>query len=119
MKKNLFLIVLLIFLWVFFLRDLNQIDIIYPETKISLQEDDYHGILVKDPYRWLEDMESDEVKDWIYEQQSLTESYFDQISFIDQIEKRLKERWNYPRMTTPFHRDNRYFFYKNTGFQNH
>ena len=119
MLKNLFLIILFFFLLVFFLKDLNQIDIVYPVTKKSLQEDDYHGTVVKDPYRWLEDMESDEVKKWINEQQSLTESYIDQIPFIDQIEERLKERWNYPRMTTPFHRNGRYFFYKNTGLQNH
>ena len=119
MKKNILLIVLLIFSILFFLRDSNQIEIIYPETRTILQEDDYHGIVVNDPYRWLEDMESDEVQNWIFEQQSLTKSYIDQIPFIDQIEKKLKERWNYPRMSTPFHHGNRYFFYKNTGLQNH
>ena len=76
-------------------------------------------MVVKDPYRWLEDMESEEVKNWILDQQSLTDSYIEKIPFIDQIENRLKERWNYPKMTTPFHRDDRYFFYKNTGLQNH
>ena len=67
----------------------NQIQIIYPETKTIFQEDDYHGTVVKDPYRWLEDMESDEVQNWIFEQQSLTESYIDQIPFIDQIVGRI------------------------------
>ena len=119
MKKNMFLIVLLILSVLFFIKDSNQLDIMYPETKISLHEDDYHGVIVKDPYRWLEDMESEEVKNWILDQQSLTDSYIEQIPFVDQIENRLKERWNYPKMTTPFHRDDRYFFYKNTGLQNH
>ena len=119
MKKNIFLIVLLFLSVVFFLSNSNQTDIMYPETKISLHQDDYHGMVVKDPYRWLEDMDSDEVKNWIDDQQSLTESYIEQIPFIDQIENRLKERWNYPKMTTPFHRYDRYFFYKNTGLQNH
>ena len=97
----------------------NKNKIVYPYTKTVAQEDDYHGTIVKDPYRWLEDMDSKEVKDWIFEQQKLTESYIDQIPQIVEIENKLKERWNYPRMSLPFHRNNRYFFYKNSGLQNH
>ena len=47
----------------------NKNKIVYPYTKTVAQEDDYHGTIVKDPYRWLEDMDSKEVKDWIFEQQ--------------------------------------------------
>ena len=98
---------------------INNNKIVYPYTKTVAQEDDYHGTIVKDPYRWLEDMDSEEVKDWIFEQQKLTESYIDQIPQIVEFENKLKERWNYPRMSLPFHRNNRYFFYKNSGLQNH
>ena len=98
---------------------LEQTQIIYPETRTVLQEDDYHGTNVKDPYRWLEDIDSEEVLNWTYAQQSFTESYLNKIPFIDKIEDRLKERWDYSRMSMPFHRGNRYFFYQNTGLQNH
>ena len=36
----------------------------YPTTMKSDQKDDYHGTTVADPYRWLEDDNSQETKDW-------------------------------------------------------
>ena len=95
----------------------NKNKIVYPYTKTVAQEDYYHGTIVKDPYRWLEDMDSKEVNDWIFEQQKLTESYIDQIPQIVEIENKLKERWNYPRMSLPFHRNNRFFFIKIQDFK--
>ena len=91
----------------------------YPETHKVLQQDDYHGTLVNDPYRWLEDIDSKEVVSWTKSQNEITNSYLDEIPFIDEIERRLKDRWNYARMSTPFHKGGRYFYYKNTGLQNH
>ncbi|MAV58892.1 MAG: S9 family peptidase, partial [Candidatus Marinimicrobia bacterium] len=119
MKLNKLVLVVSVFFLVLSCINNNKNKIVYPYTKTVAQEDDYHGTIVKDPYRWLEDMDSEEVKDWIFEQQKLTESYIDQIPQIVEIENKLKERWNYPRMSLPFHRNNRYFFYKNSGLQNH
>ena len=119
MKLNKLVLVVSVFFLVLSCINNNKNKIVYPYTKTVAQEDDYHGTIVKDPYRWLEDMDSKEVKDWIFEQQKLTESYIDQIPQIVEIENKLKERWNYPRMSLPFHRNNRYFFYKNSGLQNH
>ena len=38
----------------------------YPETKKLDIKDDYHGTLVADPYRWLEDDNSTETKEWVW-----------------------------------------------------
>lgn len=45
---------------------------VYPPTRTVDQVDDYHGTLVADPYRWLEDNNSEEVKKWIENQNKLT-----------------------------------------------
>ena len=41
---------------------------IYPSTRTVEQVDNYHGTLVPDPYRWLEDVDSEETLEWIRQQ---------------------------------------------------
>ena len=52
----------------------------YPETfQDTTVVDDYFGTKVADPYRWLEDENSEETKSWIESQRKLTSSYIDSI----------------------------------------
>ena len=44
----------------------------YPITRKTDQVDDYHGTLVADPYRWLEDDRSDETARWVAAQNAVT-----------------------------------------------
>lgn len=90
----------------------------YPESKRGEQVDEYHGTKVADPYRWLEDDNSDETKAWVKEQQAFTRNYLDAIPFRDQVRKRLEVMWNYERTGAPFKEGNHYYFYKNNGLQN-
>ena len=48
----------------------------YPETKKGDVVEDYHGTKVADPYRWLEDDNSEETKAWVAEQNKVTQEYF-------------------------------------------
>jgi prolyl oligopeptidase len=90
----------------------------YPVTKKVEQVDDYFGVKVADPYRWLEDDTAEDVKQWIQAENAVTFDYLGKIPFRDKIKARLQEIYNYPRYSAPFRAGEYYFFYKNDGLQN-
>ena len=90
----------------------------YPNTRKVEQTDLYHGVTVADPYRWLEDPNTDETAAWVKSQNEVTFGYLNQLPGRDQLNTRLTELWNYERYGTPFKKANRYFYYKNDGLQN-
>lgn len=90
----------------------------YPVSKKENVVDDYNGIKVEDPYRWLEDDNSDETKDWVQQQNRVTFDYLSKIPYRDKIRKRVEEIWNYPKYTAPFRKENFYYYTKNDGLQN-
>src|SRR5262245_42903183 len=75
----------------------------YPPTQRVDHVDDYHGVKVADPYRWLEDdvRKSKEVAGWVAAQNAVTNAYLAAIPERDSIRARLKELWNYERYTAP------------------
>ncbi|HEX6251247.1 MAG TPA: prolyl oligopeptidase family serine peptidase [Gemmatimonadaceae bacterium] len=90
----------------------------YPETRKTDQVDVYHGVTVADPYRWLEETDSPETRQWIAAQNAVTGAYLAGIPERDAIRTRLTELWNYPRHGVPIREGNRYFYTENTGLQN-
>src|SRR5690349_14793809 len=90
----------------------------YPQAKKVEQVDDYHGVKVTDPYRWLEDTDSAETAAWVQAENKITFGYLEQIPERALIQKRLTTLWNFERYTTPFKEGGRYFFSKNNGLQN-
>lgn len=95
-------------------------DFQYPETKAVDQKDIYHGIEVRDPYRWLEQdvRNSTAVAAWVEAQNKLTFAYLDALPERDRIKKRLRQLWDFERYETPFIAGKRYFYFKNDGLQN-
>ena len=92
--------------------------IVYPESPRVEQVDEYHGVKVADPYRWLEDLDSQQTRDWVAAQNRLTSAYLAAIPEREPIRKRLTELWNYERYTVPIQHGGRYFFTRNDGLQN-
>jgi len=90
----------------------------YPPARKSDQSDDYHGVKVPDPYRWLEDLDSDETKAWVEAENKLTLNYLNDIPNRPRIRDRLTKLWNYERYDTPFKEGGRYFYARNSGLQN-
>jgi len=89
-----------------------------PPAKKGDVKDNYFGTEVEDPYRWLEDDNSDETAEWVKAENELTFSYLDKLPYRDQIKTRLTELWDYPKYGNPFKEADKYFFYKNNGLQN-
>jgi len=89
----------------------------YPPSTRGDVVDDYFGTKVADPYRWMEDLESKEIGDWIAAQNKLTFGYLEKLPLREHFRKRITELWNYPRVGVPQHEGTRYFFEKNTGLQ--
>ena len=90
----------------------------YPKARKAKQIDRYHGIDVSDPYRWLENPDSEETRSWIRAQNSLTFRYLSKTSQRGFIRKTLERLWNYERYSMPHKEGNRYFYRKNDGLQN-
>ncbi|HRG02216.1 MAG TPA: prolyl oligopeptidase family serine peptidase [Bacteroidia bacterium] len=91
---------------------------IYPETKVVKQTDDYHGVKVEDPYRWLEDDNSMETKAWVASENKTTNQYLSQIIYRDKVKERLTALWNFDKMSTPFKKGKLFFSFRNNGLQN-
>jgi prolyl oligopeptidase len=92
--------------------------LVYPKAKTVDQIDDYHGVKVADPYRWLEDTDSEDTHGWVEAENKLTFGYLDQIPYRGAIRERLRKLWNYERFTAPEQEGGRYFYLHNTGLQN-
>lgn len=90
----------------------------YPQTRKSDQVDNYHGVTVADPYRWLEDLDSQETASWVEAQNAVTFGYLNQIPAKETIKQRLTQLWDYEKYGIPFKQGNRYFYFKNNGLQN-
>ncbi|MEM9234326.1 MAG: S9 family peptidase, partial [Pseudomonadota bacterium] len=92
----------------------------YPDTMTVDQTDDFYGVTVADPYRWLEDdvRESEDVAQWVEAQNDVTFAYIDTLEMRDPIKDRMTELWDYERFTIPTEEGGKYFYRRNDGLQN-
>ena len=90
----------------------------YPASKTVDTVDNYFGTQVADPYRWLEDDNSDETKAWVEAQNAVAFSYLKSVPYRDSVKARLTNLWNYPKQGAPSKKAGRYFYSKNDGLQN-
>lgn len=90
----------------------------YPHTRKCDQIDNYHGVTIADPYRWLEDLDSEETKAWVEAQNTVTFAYLNNIPAKETLKNRLTQLWDYEKYGTPFKQGTRYFYFKNDGLQN-
>ena len=91
----------------------------YPKALRSSFVETYFDRSVPDPYRWMEDTQSSELKTWIQEQNMISNDYFASIPQRDEIKKRLLTLSNYEKYSLPNRVQNKYFYSYNSGLQPH
>lgn len=96
----------------------NPGKISYPITEKVPVVDTYFDTEVIDNYRWLEDDNAEDTKNWVIKQNETTFSYLDKIPFRNQLKKRLEQLWDYEKISAPFKEGDYTYFYKNDGLQN-
>ena len=92
--------------------------LVYPAAKTVDQRDTYHGTVVADPYRWMEDLDAPELKTWIEAENALVRQYLADVPGRDALKSRLQDIWNYERFGVPEKHGEHYFYTRNDGLQN-
>lgn len=99
-------------------EELKMTPFIYPETAQSDHSDNFFGTIVPDPYRWLEESDSPQTKQWIASQVELTSQFLSHLPKRESIRERITELWDYEKFGVPFQRGDRLFHFHNSGLQN-
>ncbi|MET0389870.1 MAG: prolyl oligopeptidase family serine peptidase [Polyangiales bacterium] len=91
--------------------------IAYPSTRRVDASDTFHAQTVADPYRWLEDLESPEVRTWVLAQNELAESTVAQLAERDALRRRIAELMRFESFGVPLRRRGQYFWRYSDGRQ--
>ena len=91
---------------------------IYPETAREGVVDNYHGVEIADPYRWLEDDMSERTAAWVKAQNEVTFGYLNSLPSREAIRSRLTELLDYPTQSAPVKHGEWYYISRNSGLQN-
>ena len=90
----------------------------YQKTKKIPVVDTYYGNEIIDNYRWLEDDLSNETGEWVDNQNQTTFNYLEKIPYREELKNRLKNLWDYEKVSAPFKHGQYTYVFKNSGLQN-
>jgi len=88
-----------------------------PVTRVDDVKETIHGVVVSDPYRWLEDQDSAETRAWIDTQNVCTQSVLRGLPGREAIARRLGELIKVDTISLPVERGGRYFYAKRLAGQ--
>src|SRR5262245_61838217 len=88
-----------------------------PPTRSEPLVELLHGVAVSDPYRWLEDASSPEVRAWVDAQNAPTRAVLDGVPGRERIAERLDALLATGTLGTPAPVKGRYFFTRREGRQ--
>ena len=90
----------------------------YPKAEKDGTVDEYFGVKVSDPYRWLENDTSAQTTAWVEAENKVTNAYLQKIPFRDKLLKRLTELSGYEKIGAPSKHHGKWYFSRNDGLQN-
>ncbi len=90
----------------------------YPSTHRGTQVDDVGALRVADPYRWLEDVGSSDVRAWAEAQTTVARSYLAQLPRRDEAAAAAARAWSAPRWDAPRFGGDRVFVTQSDGAEN-
>jgi len=90
----------------------------YPQTAKDGTVDEYFGVKVSDPYRWLENDTSAQTAAWVEAENKVTNTYLQKIPFRGKLLNRLTELSSYEKIGAPSKHHGKWYFSRNDGLQN-
>lgn len=88
------------------------------EDKFAPVIEDYHGTKVEDCFRWLENPDDADVKQWVDDQNEKTEAFLNNVDQRTEIKDKLTSLWNYEKFTVPQKEGDYFYIHKNDGLRN-
>lgn len=89
----------------------------YPDTRRGTTVDLLHGEPIADPYRWLEQLDAPEVRDWVRAQNAFTHALLRELPGRARIAARLDELSRHERVSIPWIVAGRVFYTASDGQQ--
>src|SRR6516165_2436035 len=83
-----------------------------PATRRDDVRDVVHGVEIVDPYRWLENQDGLETREWLAAQSAYTQSLLQPLPMREGIYKRLMEMYRHESISEPEEENGSYFFMK-------
>jgi prolyl oligopeptidase len=96
---------------------LAQSSLKYPQSRKGDVVDDFFGTKIADPFRWMEDLNAPDVKQWVDAQNAVTSKYLESLPARDVLKQRITQLYDYPRVGIPYFEGRHWFYTRNTGLQ--
>lgn len=88
-----------------------------PSTRVIPVAETLHGLEITDPYRWLEEQESSETREWIEVQNNYTDSLIKKLPGREELKGLLEKLIKIDTVGVPNEVAGRYFFFKRKADQ--
>jgi prolyl oligopeptidase len=92
---------------------------VYPPARREDIAEEIHGHLVRDPYRWLEDADSEETRSWLAAQDALLAGYLEGLGDREALAVRITELLGAGSVGAPVWRGDRQFYTRREAGQEH